>query len=488
VLGVIPAAGRGTRAYPYTRGIPKSMLEVAGEPNLARVIRLMRDQLGIRDIIVTIGPFGEVIPAYFGDGRSHHVRLRYVENDAIDKGLSYSILLSRPYVDDYFCVILGDECYVDSNHAELLRTDYRRHLVTCGVMEASAREQILENYAVRVRAGRVVSVVEKPREVDGAFLGVGTFLCSPDFYSHLEAALAPGAPRPNDPVSVLGRLCRQGASIASVRLGGLYVNINHRDALNLANNLVRSRDFAQRTMALVLLQKGSQEDTRRTVTEFLALGRFREIVLVSPPGVPLAGATIEGARCLTAPSAMHGDLLRTGLDVADADILFTAQSDGSAAPADVPKFLEYLKDADFVTGTRTTRQLIQQGSNMRGLVRLAHVVLAKLLELVWWSYEPRLTDVGCAYRALWRSTYRLIRPNLRGLGPESWVEMLLEVYKCRKRLIEIPVSFLVRQRNVKERDQTLATFGSIVLLIVSRRLTQASRMQPPGESGACRPP
>jgi hypothetical protein len=151
-------------------------------------------------------------------------------------------------------------------------------------------------------------------------------------------------------------------------------------------------------------------------------------------------------------------MMRAGLDAATADILITAWSDGSFWPSDLPKFLEYLKDADLVVGTRTTRQLIQQGTNMRGTVWAANVILAKFLELIWWTREPRFTDVGCAYRALWSSTYRLIRPRLRAVGPEYSVEMLVEALRCRKRVIEIPVSFLVRRKGIKEKDQTLRTF------------------------------
>jgi dTDP-glucose pyrophosphorylase len=473
MIGVIPAAGRGTRAYPYTRGIPKGMLEVAGEPNLGRVIAIMRDQLGITDIVIVIGAFGEVVTEYFGDGARFGVRLTYVQNDAIDKGLSYSILLSKPYVHDYFCVILGDECYLDSNHHELLATDYRRYLATCAVAAGADRDTIAENYAAYVEGDRIRRIVEKPRNPGDALLGLGTFLFSPEFYDYLSGALSTDSGEPNDPVSVIGRLCDRGVPVAPFHMRGHYVNINGRDALNLASSLVRTQQFASSTLALVLLMKGPLAATMRTLADFRRTVRCREIVLVMPPDVNLPPGTAGDARCVTAPSAQYGDMMRAGLDAADADILVTAQTDGSCAPGDAAKFLEYLKDADIVVGTRTTRQLIHQGTNMRGIVRLAHVVLAKLLEVLWWSYEPRFTDVGCAYRAIWRSTYRLIRPMLSASGPQYAVEMLVETLKCRKRIIEIPVSYPLPRRGVRERDQTLATFAALFWTILTRRFSGA---------------
>ena len=468
MIGIIPAAGRGTRAHPYIHGTPKGMVDVGGRPNLARTIEIMRDKLRVTQIVVVVGPFGDHIREYFGDGARVGVPMVFVENDAIERGLGYSLLLARPYVDDYVCVMLSDECYVDSNHEDMLATEYRSVLATCAVQGGDAPEVIERNYAVYAEGGLVRRIVEKPKRTKGALLGLGTFLLSPQFFDHLDAAVNSDNRRPSDPVSVLGRLCANGARIASFQLQGLYVNINDRDALNLARSTVRSHNFDAQSLGLALLMKGTVQDALRSVDEFLALDRFRQIVLVLPPDGRHPN-TPDGVECVTAPSSAYGDVMRTGLDAVSTDIIVCAHADGSCRPDDVSKLLEYLKESDLVAGTRTTRQLIAQGTNMRGLVRIAHILLAKLLEVVWWGYEPRFTDLGCTYRAIWRSSYDLIRGNLRTSGPEYSVEMFLETLRCQRRVIEIPVHFAVRRRGVREPDQTLRTFFSILALIVRRR-------------------
>ena len=117
------------------------------------------------------------------------------------------------------------------------------------------------------------------------------------------------------------------------------------------------------------------------------------------------------------------------------------EADHSFRARDLGKLLEYLKDADMVVGTRTTRELIEQGTNMRGPVRMGNILVAKLVELLWWGQRPRFTDVGCTYRALWRDTYRRIRPLLTGVGPELSPEMMVAVLQARMRIIEVPVSY-----------------------------------------------
>jgi UDP-N-acetylglucosamine diphosphorylase / glucose-1-phosphate thymidylyltransferase / UDP-N-acetylgalactosamine diphosphorylase / glucosamine-1-phosphate N-acetyltransferase / galactosamine-1-phosphate N-acetyltransferase len=218
-----------------------------------------------------------------------------------------------------------------------------------------------------------------------------------------------------------------------------------------------------------VLQHGTFERALTVLEEFRKLGRFADLSLVAPPGNPGAQEVPCGARLVTAPSDRYGDMMRAGFDSLHADILFTVYGDGTFSPRDVHKFLEYLKEADLVVGTRTTRQLIHQGSNMRGIVRLAQVFLAKFLELIWWHFEPRFTDAGCTYRALWSSTWRMIGPRLVAHGPDFSVEMLVETLRCRKQVIEIPINFQVGRKGLRERDQTLRTFFSMAALIVRRR-------------------
>jgi len=467
VIGVIPAAGRGTRAYPYTQGIPKGMIDVAGRPNLERVMELMRDRLGIARVVIITGAFGDRIRTHFGSGDGFGVDITYVENDAVERGLGYSLLLARPFVDDFCCVVLSDECYVDSDHERLLTSSYRNCVATCAVQQTDAPELVERNYAVIADDDRARRLIEKPAQTHDALMGLGTFVLRRDFFDHLHEAVHRGR-LASDPVSLMDRLCQAGERVGVVRLAGQYVNINDRDALNRAAIAVRSREFGSRSRGLALLMKGSADDTRRSIREFRCARSFNEMVLVAPPGVDAPVET--DVRVVRAVSARYGDLMRAGFDALGTDILMCAHSDGSCRPRDAPKFFEYLKEADIVVGTRTTRQLIEQGTHMRGSVRLAHIVLAKFLELVWWGYEPRFTDVGCSYRAVWRSTYEMLRNQLRCSGPEYAAELYVEALRSRRVIIEIPVSFAVRRKAVREPDQRLTTFFSIAALIVRRRM------------------
>ena len=185
------------------------------------------------------------------------------------------------------------------------------------------------------------------------------------------------------------------------------------------------------------------------------------------------------------PEAPMGDLLRSGLDAATGDILVTAVSADTFIARDLAKLLVFLRDADLVVGTRTTRQMIEQGSNMRGLVRLAHVVLAKLLEVLWWRLDSRFTDICCVYRGLWRSTYELIRPQLTSRGVEIFPEMVIEVLRSQRRVVEIPVNYFNRNlinAQVRSRYQNVGTFVRILGLMVRKRLNEMTPETPKSDT------
>lgn len=153
-----------------------------------------------------------------------------------------------------------------------------------------------------------------------------------------------------------------------------------------------------------------------------------------------------GARVVTESAPGYGCALRRGMDEAVGDVLVLTEADGSFRPEDVIKLLVYIGDAGLVVGTRTTRQMVEQGANMRPLLRWGNVAVAKGFELLWYlSCEPRLTDVGCTYRALSRETWRRIRPHVREAGPAFSPEMMAEAMVQRIRVVEVPVNYLRRR-------------------------------------------
>lgn len=438
IPAVIAAAGRGSRAYPKTSRMPKVLLEFSGKSLIARNIELLRDQMGITDITIIDGHLKEQIRESLGDGSRFGVSLRYVTCPEPDKGLAAGLLCVREQMSGGpFVLLLGDELYLNTNHRGL-RPD---GAVVCGLMPVEDLHQIKKNYSVEIEAGAITRLVEKPEAVRNNLLGCGTFVFTPEIFSAIDRTPPSMRSGRVELIDAIDLLARSGSIVKPFLLEGSYFNINSIDDYNYAQFRFRETNFASRKVSVVIPAYNEESSIAYVVRDFLPHASEVLVVNNSSHDRTAEVAAAAGARVETVKLIGYGDTIRHGLDIATGDILVVVEADFSFRARDLSKLLEYLKDADMVIGTRTTRELVEQGTNMRGPVRWGNVLVAKMVELMWWNLQPRFTDVGCTYRALWRETYQAIRPLLHGVGPELSPEMMIAALRARKRIIEVPVSY-----------------------------------------------
>jgi dTDP-glucose pyrophosphorylase len=475
--GLIPAAGKGSRAAPYTENQHKALLNINGAPNIERIIAIMRDDLSIKDIVIVIGHLGEQIQQHLGDGTRLGVCLHYVENTELEKGWAWSVLLAQKYISSYFCVMLCDESYLSSNHAELLHAPWREALFTCAGLKVDDTALIQKNYAVVEKDGLLLNLAEKPTTITNDIMGSGTFICSPAIFSFIEQAFAKSNTE-IDFVSLLNTLLQSGEHGLFFSLSGTYVNINDRDSLTLARYHDRDLHFDSSSKALLIYAEGDESGVAFTVERYRETGLFDEIFVVLPENnTVLQSVQAAGAAAILCPAGcvLYGEKLQYALQNIRADIVVLTEADYSFSSRDVAKLFAYLRDADMVIGTRTTRQLIEQGSTMRGAVRLAHTALGKLVEMLWWDREARFTDTGCTLRAFWRSTWDAIANDLTAQGPAFSAEMMIACLDARLRVIEIPVNYFNRSTSQIRAYRNPKAFVEFLLLILSRRFRKRAQ-------------
>jgi NDP-sugar pyrophosphorylase family protein len=441
---LIPAAGRGIRAFPKTQYLPKPLLEIDGKTLLQRNIEILRDALGIHDITIIVGYEGEQIISRFGSGSLLGVSLRYVKCNDPDTGLARGLLLAEEVMTEPFVTILGDELYHHSNHQRLLADFDAATKAVCGVLPTKDLHQIKKNYALQIHEQHITSLIEKPTVIENNLLGCGTFVFTPDIFTAIRNT--PVSPRSGriELIDAINTLAASASCVRPFYLAGQYFNINTVDDYNYAQYKVRAERFQQCKVSVVIPAYNEEQSIGFVVEDFK--DQVDEVLVVNNSSRDNTAqvAAAAGARVETAQLIGYGDTIRYGLDRAIGDILVVVEADHSFKSRDLSKLLEYLKDADMVIGTRTTRELVEQSTNMRGPVRWGNVLVAKGVELLWWGQQPRFTDVGCTYRALWRETYHSIRPLLKGVGPELSPEMMVAVLQVNKRIIEVPVSYHAR--------------------------------------------
>jgi hypothetical protein len=389
------------------------------------------------------------------------------------------MLCAEGAFDAPFVTLLGDELYLGSNHREL-DVPEGDFFAVCGLLPTDDLERVRRNYAVRLEgegaAQRIVDLEEKPAHPTARLIGCGTWIFTPEIFERIRAT--PESPRSGrvELTDVIAGAARAGRPVLPFFLEGDYVNVNTLEDYNHASYVVRSRGFAKARISVVIPAFDEESSIGAVVSDFLPAADEVLVVDNASTDATAAVAREGGARVETVSVRGYGDAITVGLDRARGDILVVVEADHSFRASDLGKLLEYLKSADMVIGTRTTRQLIEQGSNMGALLRWGNVAMGKLVELLWWSQEPRLTDVGCTYRALWRETWEAIRGQLEAGGPEFSPEMMIEVLRAKKRLIEIPVSYHPRAGGASKHSAGLAHVSRTALrmlrVIVAKRVAR----------------
>ena len=102
----ILAGGLATRLRPITEKIPKSLVEVAGEPFLAHQLRLLHSR-GIERAVLCVGHLGEMIERDFGNA-AFGIELRYSFDGPKLLGTGGAIRQALPLLGDAFFVLYGD--------------------------------------------------------------------------------------------------------------------------------------------------------------------------------------------------------------------------------------------------------------------------------------------------------------------------------------------------------------------------------------------
>jgi glucose-1-phosphate thymidylyltransferase len=187
MVGVILAAGKGARMYPFSERSPKPILPILNRPLLAHQIEVMRD-CGIRDIHIVVGHLGYQVAGAFGDGSSYGVRIRFVEQEST-LGLAHAVGALESRIQLPFLLMLGDIYFhlkapLAPICEEVLSGAVNANLVS---MYEPDPEMVRRNFVIQAdEQGRVHRVIEKPRYVNSQLKGCGLYVFDPHIFDAIR--------------------------------------------------------------------------------------------------------------------------------------------------------------------------------------------------------------------------------------------------------------------------------------------------------------
>ena len=181
--GLILSGGKGTRLRPLTYTSAKQLVPVANKPVLFYGIEALADA-GIRDIGMVVGDTQAEIRAAVGDGSAWGVTITYIEQDA-PRGLAHAVLISEAFIGgEPFVMYLGDNLL--NKGITGFVEEFVREKPAAQILLARVPDPQMFGVA-ELADGRVIRLVEKPREPKSDLALVGVYMFSPAVFDAVKA-------------------------------------------------------------------------------------------------------------------------------------------------------------------------------------------------------------------------------------------------------------------------------------------------------------
>ena len=472
-VGVIAAAGKGTRAYPRTDYIPKPLFVIEGKSILQRNVELLISVFEVKEIYILVGHLKEKVISEI-KRIQQNISIPLKIKPWTKEGLASDIASLESFIKENFIVILGDEFYQKSAHKEFLFTLEKFPSLTAsiGITKTLFLSAIKKNYSVKLENEKVIELIEKPNKPINQILGLGSYLFTPkyfEFYKKTSKSLKSNIIEITD---VIDKMAKDTGQVFVSDIKASYININSMQDYHFATYQLRSEKFDTFKKTAIFISDQDLNSVKEVTSSF---ENFVDEIIIFTNQADRSSLESSKVKVYFLEEVKNGitcELIKKAAISSSGDILTFISGEGCFRSKDFAKFLEYMKDSDMVIGTRTTRQMIEQGSNLGSFDRFFNLVLGKLIELFWWKLETRLTDANCFYFTIWKDSFKKIESNLKLETKEFIAEIMIETIKNYLRCIEIPVSFY---KSISEKKvtklQTMKNFIRIFFMILKKKFS-----------------
>lgn len=253
IVGLVPAAGEGSRMYPFARAVPKEMYPILGKSVIEHCIENLKEG-GINKIYMIVGHQKGSIMDYLGDGSFFDVNISYIYQMKRG-GLGHAILQGDKWINTTFVTLLGDSFIEPKHEINNLLNLHRekKPIATVLLFEVSdpkgygvVKFKNLEN-----SRGELEKLFEKPNEEqakefefnDKYYALCGCYVFESKIFDYIKKT-KPGAKNEIQITDAIQLALDSGERIYGLVLKGKYIDIGKWDTvLRVESEMIKNADI-----------------------------------------------------------------------------------------------------------------------------------------------------------------------------------------------------------------------------------------------------
>ncbi len=254
IVGLVPAAGGGTRLYPFSRAVPKEMYPIMGKAVIEHCVENLKEG-GIKKIFMVVGYQKGSLMDYIGDGSLFGVNVAYIYQ--MERGgLGHAILQGKDWIKSTFTVLLGDSFIEPKSEIkrliELHKKDKPIATVLLFKVDSAKGYGIVKFKNIDGGCGEIEKMIEKPapeqaeeyKNGNGGFYALcGGYVFEPEIFDFIEKT-SPGAKNEIQITDAMALALKSGKKICGVVLDGKYLDIGKwRTVFNVEKEMIEKVDM-----------------------------------------------------------------------------------------------------------------------------------------------------------------------------------------------------------------------------------------------------
>ncbi|MBN1923547.1 MAG: nucleotidyltransferase family protein [Nanoarchaeota archaeon] len=237
MIGLIPAAGSGTRMYPFTRANPKELFPIQRKAVIDHVIETMHAEARINKIFVVVGSHKGAIIDHLGDGsrlNNGDLKIAYLFQEE-RKGLAHAIYQGKEWINEDFMVHVGDAFIFPKNEIKKAVKIHNEDKPFATILAREIDDPTKYGILKIDKDNNIIDTFEKPtleqaapfKTKNGKYVvNLGIYIFNPKFFKYMEETPI-GRKDEYQVPDVMKTALKNSEKIKAVIIEGKYLDIGN---------------------------------------------------------------------------------------------------------------------------------------------------------------------------------------------------------------------------------------------------------------------